>query len=271
MSTALHRGSFVIDGFLSDDMQRTISAARAEFQDWFALAEDVSRLGLNWLHNKVPPLVVSNRQLLAATLLLRGMQTYQAAILLAERGIAAETTALARILSETAIAMGSAEHDDAFVERLEEDHYCYKRKIADAMLKHQPTASELNESDRATLEEGLREIERRYGKRKLKAIKWEQQAEKAKMTDLYLLIYRSASASGIHVSATALEKLIGTTPDGRIQHLRFGPDLHELDRVLSAAISSILHLLSVLPRLFDFAEGDAELAAMVARYRSLVK
>ena len=248
-------------------MPETIAAVRADFKPWFDLAEDVSHFGLKWLHKVVAPNIKTSQQFIVGTTLLRALQTYQAAIILAERGIQTDARALARIVCETAIAAGAAAADDAFVERLAADHYKHIRNAANALLADTMAASELSEEQRQKVETALKNVKQRYGENGPAAINWEAEARRCGMQGLYLMVYRMSSGDSLHATASSLDQHVLANEQGDIMHLLFGPQFIGSERTLSAAITSILHALSVVPKLFPVSE--AEIDQLVKRYRAL--
>lgn len=73
-------------GFLSPDIQVWIRKHRTENQAWFALAEDLNRIGQRQVALLNVP-ADDNQAFLTALLFMRGLSGFQGAILLVERGM----------------------------------------------------------------------------------------------------------------------------------------------------------------------------------------
>jgi len=89
------------NGFLSKDMIGWIQKHRTEHRDYFLLCVDLNRFFHKMLY--APPVEIDNQdrqQLLVASLSLRALSTFQAVILLSERGLTAEVKILLRSLLE---------------------------------------------------------------------------------------------------------------------------------------------------------------------------
>ena len=103
-------------GFLSVKLRGWTTDLRKKFAPWIKLYKKINGFGYSVLRN---PLVPANTsQILAWTLYLRALSSYQAALLLAERGLDAECKTVLRSLAEAAFALGAIEKDQRFAARL---------------------------------------------------------------------------------------------------------------------------------------------------------
>ena len=265
----MNKDDFNQHGFLSADTAETIAAVRMDFKLWFDLAEDVSRFAMRWLHNIVAPNIKTSQQFLVGTTLLRALQTYQATIILAERGIQTDARSLVRIVCETAIAAGAAATDGTFSKRLAADHYKHIKRAANALLADPVAGPALPPEQRQKVEAALADVKQRYGESGPVAINWEAEALKSDMQGLYLMVYRMTSGDSLHATASSLDHHVFANDAGDIMHLLFGPQYKGTDRTLSAAITSMLHALSVVPKLFPAPEPDMD--SLVKRYHALME
>jgi hypothetical protein len=76
-------------GFLSPDMTAWIDKHRTENRAWFALATNLNSIAQRELL-LLEPAAEDNQAIVAAQLFVRGLSSFQAAILLAERGMVLE-------------------------------------------------------------------------------------------------------------------------------------------------------------------------------------
>jgi len=91
-------------GFLSDQMNTWAANARERHAPWIALALRLNARAMIGLY-AAEPKKLEERQVLAATMFGRTVQSYQATLLLAVRGMASDARTLVRAASESAIAL----------------------------------------------------------------------------------------------------------------------------------------------------------------------
>ena len=103
-------------GFLSGKLRGWTKDFRKKFAPWIKLYKKINGFGYSVLRN--PLLQANTPQILAWTLYLRALSSYQAALLLAERGLDAECKTVLRSLAEAAFALGAIEKDHGFATRL---------------------------------------------------------------------------------------------------------------------------------------------------------
>src|ERR1035438_3716239 len=107
-------------GFLSPDIQAWIGKHRTENRAWFALAEDLNRIGQRQLALQNIP-ADDNQAFLTALLFMRGLSGFQGAILLVERGMTQEARTLTRGCFETVFCLGAVRKDPAFADAFVRD------------------------------------------------------------------------------------------------------------------------------------------------------
>src|ERR1700730_15061637 len=91
-------------GFLAVTLATSIAEIRKDFVAWFAATESFNNLGMQVL----PAVKVdqaNNQQLVAATLYGRTLSSFQAALVLAERGMLTDARTVIRAGAETAIVL----------------------------------------------------------------------------------------------------------------------------------------------------------------------
>lgn len=261
--------AFTIDGFLGKNIPDSIAVLRAAHAKWFALSEEINRLGMRMLHAAAPT-AKSNQQLTTLLMLTRALQSYQGAILLAERGMIADARTLVRNCAETAFAIGGIIDSPTFIDKLTNDYHKHRQGVANALLNDPDVGPALASEDRRKLEEVIVEIKAKYGENGPGKLSWEAVAVKVKMKGLYDLIYRGFSGDAAHATVIALDRHINTDANGVFESLAFGPDLRDLDKTLSGAITSLMHALEVLPKLFPNDDFDADFQARMADWKALV-
>ena len=105
--------AFDDDGFLSPDHVAWTATTRAQFKEWFDLVESFNREAMKILF-AIKPRQSINQQLVAASLYGRALQSFQGAVIMAERGMIADARSIVRSCAETAFAIGSLTVDDKF-------------------------------------------------------------------------------------------------------------------------------------------------------------
>lgn len=146
------------EGFLCVELSETITNIRARYRQWFELAEVINRLGMRWLYGDVASGVENKQRFVTVVLLMRVMQSYQSALILAERGIITDAHSLVRSLAETAIAIGAAHQDVAVLgEQLKGDYHRHRRTIVHLLLTDRE-ALQLSPEDQQALEEAVTEV-----------------------------------------------------------------------------------------------------------------
>ena len=201
---------------------------------WFAFAEELNRLGQEILEGHETP-VSDNRRLTTTVLFIRASQSFQAAIILAERGMLADARAVLRSAVEGAMALNALANDPTFDQKLIEAHLNFQRTTINVVLNEpdyrgQHSADEIEQMIRTVKDVKAREAAAGYA---FKDIGWSTVAAKH-CRDLYDLLYRPLSNDGTHTNVNAIHRFLefdGPKPTG----LRFGPSTHDLVEVLKMA------------------------------------
>lgn len=221
--------AFETEGFLSKELDNWKTENRSSHSQGFALLEQINvevmavMVGRDLDHNGI----------VASTLLARATQSYQAAILLLERGMEADARTLIRSCIESAIAMGGLAFDDKFLDSLTDSHAAKRVRLAREVL-------EKNLLVGATAEQ-IEEIKQYASEnitRKRVNINWRDVAERVGMEDLYDEMYKEMSNDGTHVSFDSLYRHIEKSSGIGIN---FEPKLKNFERTTIAAIAGIGH------------------------------
>jgi Family of unknown function (DUF5677) len=228
--------SFEIDGFFSPDIDQFISAVRntAPTKAWFDFARDLNRIGFDLLRNaKTAP--SENAAFAIHGLFVRGHQSFQSALLLAERGLIGDARAVLRSGVEGTIAIYALAADPSFVDDLIEAHYYNQRKAARLLLADPTYLATYDAADIAAMNSAVATAdaaEQAKG-RKLRDINWADVALKH-CRDLYQLMYRSFSSDGAHTTLNSLDRYVMADANGRITSFKSAPGPEGLVETLSA-------------------------------------
>jgi hypothetical protein len=129
--------SFEIDGFFSPDIEgfRRYVRSAEPYKSWFDYALDLNRIGFDLLRRAT---IDRNENALFTMygLFVRTHQSFQAALLLSERGMIGDARTVLRSGVEGAIAINAILNDPSFVNELIEAHHLHQRKQARLLLNN---------------------------------------------------------------------------------------------------------------------------------------
>jgi hypothetical protein len=154
------QASFATLGFFSPEIDELRYAVRKSVRcaPWFALAEDLSRFALEILGDHQVPLNDLQR-LSISPLFARAHQSFQAAVILAERAMIGDARTVLRSAAEHAIALVAVAADPTFVDRLVAAHRKHQLTTARILLEDVDCRPNLTAEQLQKLEATKREIE----------------------------------------------------------------------------------------------------------------
>jgi hypothetical protein len=168
-------------GFLSPDITAWIDKHHAKNRAWFNHAIDLNSLAQQLLL-ELP--IYDDASLLVALLFVRGLSSFQAAILLTERGMTQDARTVVRSCIETVIYLGAHLKNRDFVAKLEKANLHSKKTFANAQRSVSfPLAGEVAEK----IDHFLEELER--SGEKPERLNLEEIAKSAGLADLYKVSY----------------------------------------------------------------------------------
>ena len=267
------------DGFLSPDIEPlAVEAWRDYCPAHVALVARVNQSAIALL--VVPrDIQLRDADLFAVTLFGRAVQDFEGAVLLAVRGLRAQSRSMARSTFETALYCVAASRDlvlsqgakkkpkkdeaatTRFIEAFEGGHQRYRSHMATELRVMEGLPNEKVPELDAVLDEigtpGQHQDIDLYGL-----------ALDLKLADLYTIVYRSLSQDA-HPSATSLQHQVESTDSGQITGLRIGPDYEQLADTLALAACSLLVAMEGFADRFGTAEELDAVKALVRAYREL--
>ncbi|GEP60626.1 DUF5677 domain-containing protein [Reyranella soli] len=253
--------SIARQGFLSPELDDLRAKIRAANPDFFKLAERLSELGQQLLARsqeiQTAPLIVS--------LFVRGLQSLQGAILLAERGLATEAAIITRSMLETMFYLGALRRDDTFAEELRQDHIKRLSKNAQEFLKL--VERDGLGADHAQLKDDLKVLRDREGSgQEIVALRI---AERAERRADYDTSYRHLSTSAVHTTVKALAQ--HWHEDGSGYGIRTGPALpHLIEDVMGDLVCAGYALNEEMNAVVKDGKTAEELSAIESTFLSLV-
>ena len=219
--------TFATDGFLSDEAQQLAANARADFADLYTLAYDCSMIAME-IAARLPSLE-THEQVVAGSLFARAASQFQAAIILAERGMPLDAMTQARALIETVFVLGALADRKVSLGQLADSDLANRSKMGNALL---PTAKK-NEHGTRKLKQFVDEHARKS------TISFHTFASASGLLGLYDVFYRHLSHFAAHPSLTASGAHARWEPSGEL-HASLQLDFRATPRAVISACRSVL-------------------------------
>lgn len=262
--------SLETQGFLSPDVDTFRLAVRSTppFKAWFEFADELNRHGLDTLRGHQTSL--DNQQLLMSGFFVRAHQSFQAALILCEKGMIPDARGVIRSAVETAIASAALAADTAFVDRLISADSQHKLTYALVLLEDADYKSRYSSAEIAKLEEVRKNIEAidKKSSRAPKNINWKDVADKH-CKDLYIALYRLLSSDGTHTTIDVMNRYFESNELGQITALKMGPDHEGLEETINAACLTFLWAASAFAQVFNDGKSKEVVADYLKEYRKL--
>lgn len=219
---------FDTEGFLGSDALLLVDEQRAAFPDLFAFAHECSATAM-----KVAalPLATGNRGVSAGIMFARCIAQFQAAIILAERGLSIESMVLTRALYETDFVLGALATKAVTPEELLDSDIGNRKKMGSAVLTiaQEESPPEHYEKLATFIAENA----------EAKTLQFEGLARRAGMQLMYDGLYRYLSHFAAHPSLSAAEGYFVEMPGGR-DSVAFRPLTHGTPKAILAACTGIM-------------------------------
>ncbi len=258
------------DGFLGNS-STAIERIRYEFANWFAVVRDLNRLGMS-LFPLLKPRQDDHQMILAGTLYGRCLLSVQGAVLLAERGLAADTRTIVRAATETAITLGALVRDEGVIDLLLLRYAYADRAMRNACLRDPEAAAMMSPEQVATVRGVIANLERdfpRLAEQRGDPFKIEQLARVGGALSLYNAIYRPTSTDAAHATFASLNRHIDATAEGGIRGLRFGPNVTDLAETLSNMATVLAFVSDVMLTAHALEAQRPALEEFVAQWKAL--
>lgn len=233
--------------FLSPAMVEVIMQIRAAHARAFDLAEKLNELAYREMCGT--GMSSNNAQhLLIACLLHRALTTFQGVVILCERGLVSEATALLRTLLEVMFRLVAIAKDaEVGLAYISEDELYRKKFIHKLNLLSKPVKLSIGNP---TFDILLATIQQNIDDNGIDKLSTEWFAKRANLEDFYHSAY-SALSNTVHVNVRDLESALEINKDGDLTGVNYGPCDDGLDNLLLTAIESLIFCLqgafSVLP------------------------
>jgi hypothetical protein len=183
----------------------------------------------------------SNPQLSVALLFGRALTSLQSVVILAERGLSADSRTVLRSAAETTIVLNAVAVDVTVTDLLVLRHQWHRRKLLTSWLNDPVAVAEMTDGQRATFAGEVATIDathpavKKLGK---DPIVIHDLAVRTGLLALYNAVYRPTSGDAAHASLFALDRHVRADAAAAIQGLTFGPSTLDLPSTLHASISA---------------------------------
>lgn len=224
------------EGFLSPMSTVLIKHLVPENQGWFDLCDELNRFSQSMWLGAMPDGQRHDPNPVSIRLMAKSNQSFQGAVLLAQRGMTPEADTLSRTCLEIAFWLGFlAKEPDVAAALFVADEY--KTGAERARL----LAELMEEEHAAPFIKIAADYDLRYknGPKKLTGIR--ELAKRGGMSGQYAY-YRALSGMSAHPSVSSLDKFVEVDPEGFLQH-RVGPDDNGIGFSLMTALN--VHLWGV--------------------------
>jgi hypothetical protein len=240
--------SFAESGYLSTEIDKCIKEIRNRYSEWLDLIESINRFGQE-LQYRLKVDVTDPQSLVCATLYARTLSTFQAAVLLSERGIAPQAQMLLRCMLESIFSLVAiSKHKDMARQFIAADAVNRLKMFNKVKTWKSEGLRELTrQRDTGVTKQ---EIEQDIEETDAKNISVEQMAIKAGLHDWYLTAYVIFSGS-VHTSVRDLESHLAVDEASNTVSIVNEPTIAELDKLLLTAAEGMLLVLQAVEKVFS--------------------
>lgn len=230
--------SFESDGFLSNEILQWESDFTNRYVTKLELAMAVNRCA----HRLLFSIEITSdelKDLLLSTLLARQTSTFQAFIILAQKGLLAQAEMLIRALAESMFLVGAIRKEKGFAENwILSDEISRKRNLVRLNDDRRRRGEPPDETSVAL----IAELEKKIRDRNIKKFTTREIAELAGLESYYDTVYGFFSMA-VHSTSRSLDTALYTDRAGKVTSVEYGPVIDGLDMHLDYAISMALHVL----------------------------
>lgn len=258
-------GSFEVNGFLSEDLVEYRNHIKERFSDLYGEALRVNEYAQQLqykpvIHKENPD------ELVAAILYARTISTYQALILVSERGMLQQVKMLLRCMLESLFPLVAISENEGYSKKLISAEEIERLKALNKLIRYKERNGE-KDKDLEDAKGLAATVKQNIEKNGIKKIKVEDSAKKAKLFDWYDTAY-SLLSNTIHSSMRSLEEHLHIDADNNIEALKNEPETEGLDQLYRIAIESMLYAVKAIGRLFkiEVEEFVEEASKNIRRY-----
>jgi Family of unknown function (DUF5677) len=252
---------FKAEGFMTECPANILAEIRSFEPELFDACEAVNRWGMEvaW---SLKPRKSKPGQVAGALLFVKALNSFQAAVLLARRGMGVESEAMSRTGLECVFQLGALAKEPAkHAKALQSAHHYHLAKHAQKLLEHVKKGAVLEP-------QVVKELEART-LLKGDTINMEKVAESAGLSHYYDSLYRGSSGFSAHATLGALLRMV--VSDGDAIKLQMGPDFDQLGQALIVAAPILIECGRPLASLFGRPELESESEELRAQFERVCR
>ena len=239
-------------GFLAENPSNIDIELERLFKKKTTLAKKLNEYSQTYQYN-LHPQNNNKVELFTVTLFARSLSTYQAVLLLAQKGMEHQTNMLVRCLMEVVFRLKALAIDHAFIDmlKIDDNHRDYKRVQNFIDLKNMKQTKD-NDYDRACkMRIGIRKEKKEINPDSIPELTIINIAKLAKMTDQYLIKYSHYSAD-IHCATGSLMSHFILDADGQINGLKNEPSTGSYENCIMHSMYLLLIVLESTNKIFNY-------------------
>jgi hypothetical protein len=245
--------TFESDGFLSDEIVDYEKEIFERYKDKLRLSQDVNRIA----HQIIYAIQIKNEHLpdlLLATLLTRQATSFQAFLILIQKGLLTQVEILLRNIAENMFIIGAIGKDLDFADKyvLAEE---VSRKKALVRIKNNMEKNG-QKVDQKTIDL-IADLDSKIRDESIQTFTTERIAHIAELSSYYDTLYPLTSMA-VHTSTRGLDKTLKTNSDGKVISLDYGPAIEFYDMHLDYGISMMLYSLHEIATYFSIDTNNIE-------------
>ncbi|MBZ9939472.1 DUF5677 domain-containing protein [Mesorhizobium sp. BR1-1-16] len=207
--------------------------------------------------------------IILATLFMRALEHYQAAIIIAENGIASSARVTVRALMEVTFRLRAIATEPEMYQKFIAEDILYRRDFINNILNND--YSMLKKAKENVTNEILDRIDAEIKESKPRKYKIKELSQLAGMHDWYVGVY-SLLSKAVHTPVRELEDYLEIREDGEIGELKYAPQLSEIPRLILTAAELISYAAAGFEQRFQtgFASRIEENMALVHAASDLI-
>ena len=233
--------------------------------EWFDLAISLNRQAQKIWRSLPQPEYEDRWKFTVRLLYLRGIQSFQSAIILLRSGLVVDAGTLIRAALEDFFCIAASKDDDQLVEKLIGSDKVTRKKILGRLAKL-PAGLGFTPERAAHLKAMADQIPDDG-----KLLNFAQIAESADLKPEYDVYYLSLSHEAAHPTIQSLEKITRTDARGEIIGFADTPDAQDIPREIATACVVGFYLVVKVKEVFALNEMESEIANLFSQYGSLIR
>ena len=203
----------------------------------------------------------SLEEIITAVLYARTLSTYQAFLLVSERGMEQQVKMLMRCMLESLFPLVAISEDRSFVKILVLSEEAERLKGLNKLIRYWERAGD-PDGELASAKKLAMEVREQVNKSGSKRLSIVESAEKSGLLDWYDTVY-SLLSNTVHASVRSLEEHLHISTDGALEALKNEPSLEDQDKMLVTGMESMFHATQAVGRIFsigvdEFVQGTSK-------------